>query len=810
MFENYMHLHAAGDSWPDARKRAVLLHALGTEGQRLFYALPDTGDTYASAVEGLKKHFVPKVNVIAECHKFRQRAQRPEETVNEFLAALRQLAVACEFGDMEEPMLRDQLIERVANTRIRDRLESDLTLAKATTLALQIKTGLRNADVLSDNTAAATLVRAIHSQPRNNRPQQKKKMAPRTAPDTAPNAVCRRVVTFLGRNINGEGHTLTTNQRNTILNHGKPITVQHMLAFLGLTGYSRNYVPNYVGLTQPLRDMVSAAGNRNLTAALIWTQEAEEAFTNTKQALSTATALASPDYTAPFHLDVSEKSGIVNAVLYQQKEGERRILMYHSSRLDNMELGQGGCARHLAALAKAITKTEHMVMCHPLKINTNHGVVAFLNSSAFTFSTARKVKVSAALKQPHITYHAEGINMAQNMTTEEHLKHDCAEVAAKDIRLRPDLQTEPLQAPDLTLYTDGRCYKGENGNIASYAVVKQEQQHHDVIDQGTIPQPAPAQLAEVIALTKALQHSKGLRVNIYTDSAYAHGAVHVDGPQWVRRHFLTTASTPVKHRDQLEELIKAVLLPKEVAVMKCRVHQKGSSDVARGNEAADAAAKQAGGYRRQMMAAVATELPELTEKHIKEMQDEAGAYENNEWMKKGATHKEGLWRSHDGRLVAPSKLCQLLLKQAHGPAHESKKTTLKNIDILWWHLYMTSMVDNYVNECTICTEHNTRLTYKCPIGKFPVPDAPFKDITIDFTDMGAENRVQGYRYLLVMVDRFTKWVEAIPCRKEDAKTVVQSAEEVPETTQPKTPAVSVGDWVQTHSQYGSSSIVSYL
>lgn len=59
------------------------------------------------------------------------------------------------------------------------------------------------------------------------------------------------------------------------------------------------------------------------------------------------------------------------------------------------------------------------------------------------------------------------------------------------------------------------------------------------------------------------------------------------------------------------------------------------------------------------------------------------------------------------------------------------------------------------------------------MGKFPVPDAPFKDITINYTDMGAENRVRGSRNLLVMVDRFTKWVEAIPCKKEDAKTVVK-------------------------------------
>lgn len=74
-------------------------------------------------------------------------------------------------------------------------------------------------------------------------------------------------------------------------------------------------------------------------------------------------------------------------------------------------------------------------------------------------------------------------------------------------------------------------------------------QQHVTIAAAIIPQPASAQLAEVIALTKALE---------YADSAYAHGAVHVDGPQWMRRGFLTTANTPVKHK---ERLIKAILLP---------------------------------------------------------------------------------------------------------------------------------------------------------------------------------------------------------------------------------------------------------
>ena len=58
--------------------------------------------------------------------------------------------------------------------------------------------------------------------------------------------------------------------------------------------------------------------------------------------------------------------------------------------------------------------------------------------------------------------------------------------------------------------------------------------------------------------------------------------------------------------------------------------------------------------------------------------------------------------------------------------------------------------------------------------KFPVPTAPWKEIWIDYTDIGTAHRTaNGYGYLLVVVDRYTKWVEAIPTKSENSEKVTE-------------------------------------
>ena len=221
--------------------------------------------------------------------------------------------------------------------------------------------------------------------------------------------------------------------------------------------------------------------------------------------------------------------------------------------------------------------------------------------------------------------------------------------------------------------------------------------------------------------------------------------------------------------------------------MHCRGHQKTQTAQARGNHAADEAAKKAGGYvpvehlkeggytpvLHMMMVNEETSL-DPDEEMVKQMQEAAGPYEKTTWREKGATEsKKGIYYSCTGKPIISTKALLFLLRKEHGLAHEGKAKTRERIERYWWHPALKAMCDQYVQECQTCQACNQKQGFKINRGHFPVPQLPFQEIYIDYTDMGQENRVEGKRFMLVAVDRFSRWVEAIPTKREDGHTVIK-------------------------------------
>ena len=596
----------------------------------------------------------------------------------------------------------------------------------------------------------------------------------------------RPKVKFLGRLVGGDTRDMTQDTRETILNYPKPATVQQMLAFLGLCNYSRQYLPEFTERTSELRQMVTTAGARNLRAPLEWDSGKDTAFHQLKQALHSAAALQAPDYTTPFHLDVTQRNGNVAATLWQAKPGTRRILLYHSSALPTPGLGLPHCARHLMAIAIALRKTQFLTMNNPTVVHTTHGVKAAVESSLFTLSAAiTQIRLTEALTDPSVSYSTKGVNMTGEYPADtDGTPHNCTPRILSELRARPDLQGSPLETPKTVWYTDGCCYKDALGtNIASWAVVEQgptgvcHTRH-----SGILPEYPSAQRAELTAMVVALEAAKGLRLDLYTDSNYVYELCHLNATQAERRGMLTSTGAPLKHRDLVVRLLLAIQLPESVAIIKCQGHTKGDSLITRGNNAADAAAKKAGGYTPPLVLSLLDPLdgepyPRSMSDfliYLGEMQEHAGPYEKSCWIARGCTQDESeIYRYSDGKPALSSRALSLMARSHHSRTHQGTTATMETIRRDWWHPEMKASIQEVIKDCHACQIHNPRPAHKPPRGIFPVPQLPFQELYIDYTDMGLDNHAQGKRYLLVIVDRFTKWVEAFPTKREDSASVVK-------------------------------------
>ena len=133
------------------------------------------------------------------------------------------------------------------------------------------------------------------------------------------------------------------------------------------------------------------------------------------------------------------------------------------------------------------------------------------------------------------------------------------------------MSEDPLASPKEIWYTDGSSFVLDGKRRAGYAVVS----NFETIEAKPLPPGTSAQLAELIALTRALELGKGKRIAIYTDSKYAFLVLHAHVDIWKERGHLITQGSPINHGDQILRLLEAAHLPAEVSVSRCKGHQKG-------------------------------------------------------------------------------------------------------------------------------------------------------------------------------------------------------------------------------------------
>ncbi len=74
-------------------------------------------------------------------------------------------------------------------------------------------------------------------------------------------------------------------------------------------------------------------------------------------------------------------------------------------------------------------------------------------------------------------------------------------------------------------------------------------------------------------------------------------------------------------------------------------------------------------------------------------------------------------------------------------------------------------MEEVVRGCVPCQKHNSAPQIPSVASRTPAPSGPFRELQCDFTTLP---KCKGYQDVLVVVDKFSRWVEAFPTKKGTA------------------------------------------
>ena len=173
--------------------------------------------------------------------------------------------------------------------------------------------------------------------------------------------------------------------------------------------------------------------------------------------------------------------------------------------------------------------------------------------------------------------------------------------------------------------------------------------------------------------------------------------LHAHAAIWKERGHLTTQGSPIRYGDKIVRLFEAVHLLTEVSVSHYKAQQKGSMEVARGNQAAEQGAKTAA-LQNSDLIGVATLVPQTD-------LPETPSYTEGETLKakrEGFQEDHMVWFQKEGLLFLPGNLQWKLVNFLHATTHLGEKALQRLLERSFRGTGLQTTLRQVVLSCSSC------------------------------------------------------------------------------------------------------------
>ena len=130
------------------------------------------------------------------------------------------------------------------------------------------------------------------------------------------------------------------------------------------------------------------------------------------------------------------------------------------------------------------------------------------------------------------------------------------------------------------------------------------------------------------------------------------------------------------------------------------------------------------------------------------------------------------------QIVVPRFLAKRVLKEIHESIGHFG--VHKTFDMVQRHFYWPSFhkdVEEYCASCELCAKNKVVPMPRSPMKPIEVKPQPFYMVGVDIIGP-LKTTSQGNRYILSVIDYYTKYTEAEPLPNKEAKTVVKALEQI--------------------------------
>jgi hypothetical protein len=169
--------------------------------------------------------------------------------------------------------------------------------------------------------------------------------------------------------LSKSGVSVDPSKVQEVIDWKSPTIVHEVRSFLGLAGYYRRFIPDFLMIAKPMTSLLQKDHNK-----FAWTEECEAAFCTLQKLLTTAPILAQPDIEQPFDVFCDASKNGLGCVLMQ----DGRVIAYASRQLRKHEVNYPTHDLELIAVVHALKIWRHYLLGNVCNIFTDHQSLKYI------------------------------------------------------------------------------------------------------------------------------------------------------------------------------------------------------------------------------------------------------------------------------------------------------------------------------------------------------------------------------------------------------------------------------------------------